>query len=107
MGKGDNVKGRGIREERETVIRWDEAGDTANIWTASESVYKQLKKRGYFPVEDHEDSATFEVPKKFIRIRKPKVPSEKQRAVLYKLSEAGKNTRFWSSSRHRNGVSAT
>ncbi len=101
------MKGKGIREERETVIRWDEAGDTANIWTASESVYKQLKKRGYFPVEDHEDSAAFEVPKKSISIRKPRVLSEKQRVRLSKLSEAGKNTRFWSSSRHRNGVSAT
>ena len=101
------MKGKGPRQERETTIIFNETEETARIWTASERVYKQLKKRGYFPVEDHEDSATFEVPKKFISIRKPKVPSEKQRAVLNKLSEAGKNTRFWSSSRPRNGVSAT
>jgi len=101
------MKGKGIRQERETIITFNEAEETARIWTASESVYKQLKKRGYFPREDHEDSATFEVPKKSISIRKPRGLSEKQRVHLSKLSEAGKNTRFWSSSRPRNGVSAT
>ena len=93
------MKGKGIREERETVIRWDEAGDTANSWTASESVYRQLKKRGYFPTEDNDRSASFVMPKRDIKLPRPKrVLSEKGRAASLKAVEAARNARFRSGS---------
>ena len=60
--------GKGPREERETVIVWSEDGDTATIWTASETVYRRMKKRGWFPSEDGERHAAFEVPKRLIRL---------------------------------------
>ena len=93
--EGIGMKGRGIREERETVIRWDEAGDTASIWTASETVYKQLIKRGYVPFQDNGRSAQFEMPKQDIKLPRPKmVLSEKRRAASLKAIEAARNARF-------------
>jgi len=78
------MKGKGIKQERETVIAFNEADPSASVWTASESVYRKLKKQGYKPVEDTERSATFEVPKKCVSIRKPKVLTEKQKTNLTK-----------------------
>ncbi len=76
------MKGQGIRQERETVIVFNEADDSASIWTASERVYRRLKKQGYVPVEDTERSAKFEVPKKRVSIRKPISTSNKQLKAL-------------------------
>ncbi len=89
------MKGKGIRDERETVVRWDEAGDTASIWTASETVYRQLKKRGYCPVEDNDRSASFVMPKRDLKLPRPKaVLSEKRRAASLKAIQAARNARF-------------
>ncbi len=93
------MKGKGIREERETVIRWDEAGDTANIWTASESVYRQLKKRGYFPTEDNDRSASFVMPKRDIKLPRPK--SEKRSQISRERAKALGNAPFSSGERCR------
>ncbi len=76
------MKGKGLRSERETVIIFNEAEDTASIWTASGVIYRKLKKLGYSPTEDNDRSASFEVPKKCVSIRKLKALSENQRAVL-------------------------
>ncbi|MEE8112737.1 MAG: hypothetical protein V3T23_00140 [Nitrososphaerales archaeon] len=88
------MKGRGIRSERETVVRWDEAGDNAHIWTASEPVYRKLKKLGYSPTEDNERSAKFEVPKRDIKLPRPK--SEKRSQASRKRANALGNTLFTS-----------
>jgi len=93
------VKGKGIREERETVIRWDEAGDSANIWTASESVYRQLKKRGYYPTEDNDRSASFEIPKTDIKLPRPK--SEKRSKASRERAKALGSALFSSGARSR------
>ncbi len=76
------MKGQGIRQERETVIVFNEADSSASVWTASESVYRRLKKQGYEPVEDTERSARFEVPKKRVSIRKPIAISKKRLEAL-------------------------
>jgi len=76
------MKGKGIRQERETVINYNEADASASIWTASESVYRRLMKQGYKPVEDTERSATFEIPKRCVSIRKPITISNKQLKAL-------------------------
>jgi len=66
------MKGKGPRIERETSIVWNEEEDKALIWTASEITYRKLKKLGYFPTEDRDRSASFVVPKRDIRMPKPK-----------------------------------
>jgi hypothetical protein len=79
---GDEMKANGPRIERETIIRWDEVNAMAEVWTASQPVYRKLVKLGYEPKEDGERSATFEVPKRRVAIRGARVLSEKQRQVL-------------------------
>ncbi len=76
------MKGKGIRQERETVINYNEADASASIWTASERVYRRIKKQGYVPVKDTERSARFEIPKKCVSIRKPISISNKQLKAL-------------------------
>lgn len=66
------MNAKGPREERETVITFNEAGDTASIWTASEAVYRQLVKRGYQPFEDGDRHARFEVAKREVKLPRPK-----------------------------------
>ena len=46
------MRGKGIRAERETVICFNEEDALASIWTASETVYRRLRKLGYCPTED-------------------------------------------------------
>ena len=75
------MQGKGPREERETIIGWSEADPMAQLWTASETVYRRMKKRGWFPSEDGERHAMFEVPKRLVRLpinreRKARVPGK-------------------------------
>ncbi len=85
------MKGKGIRQERETVINYNEADASASIWTASERVYRKLKKQGYEPVKDTERSATFEIPKKRVSIRKAISTSNKQLKALERARAKAKN----------------
>ena len=71
---------KGPRSERETVINFNEEDDTASIWTASEVVYRRLMKLGYMPSQDNERSAVFEMPKRDVKLPRPKrVMSEARR----------------------------
>ncbi len=82
------MKGKGPRSERETIIRFDEDSDMANIWTASAPIYRQLRKLGYFPAEDRERSARFEVPKRDVRLPRPKrIPSKRALEHLKRIRE--------------------
>ena len=65
------MKGKGSREERETIINFNEHDGNASVWTASEPIYRRLLRLGYEPIEDKERSATFELPKKHIRLPRP------------------------------------
>ena len=98
------MKGKGPRQERETIINFNEAADTASIWTASETVYRRLRRLGYFPAEDNERSATFEISKKCVSVRKPKVLTEKQRAASLKGLQAARNALFRSGAPSETGV---
>jgi hypothetical protein len=66
------MKAKGIRQERETIINFNEAEDTAYVWTASQTVYRALTKKGYSHVQDHGRSASFGIPKSDIRLPRPK-----------------------------------
>lgn len=77
------MKAKGERIERETMITWNEMDDAAYIWTASDSVYRQLLKRGYHPTEDGERHAQFEVAKRDIKLpRRKRKMSPEQRERL-------------------------
>lgn len=81
------MKGSGIRQERETIIRFDEDSDMASIWTASETVYRRLLKRlgRAFLTEDGERHAIFEFPVKLIVLpmnKAPKVLTPEHKAKL-------------------------
>lgn len=65
------MKATGLREERETIVRWDEDSDTAEVWTASEVTYRRMIKRGWQPVLDGDRSAVFNVPKGQVRLPRP------------------------------------
>ncbi len=84
------MKGKGQKQERETVITYNEADPLASVRTASEPVYRKLKKQGYEPVEDLERSAWFKVPKKCVSVRKSKATSEKKLKTLEKARAKAK-----------------
>ena len=66
------MKGKGPKLEREMIINFNEVEATASIWTASETMYGKLLKLGYTPTEESDRSATFQVPKKLVGVRKPR-----------------------------------
>jgi hypothetical protein len=87
------MEGKGPRFERETVITFNEADSSASVWTASETVYRRLKKLGYVPTRDDERSAVFEIPKAVVRVLKPRVKrelTERQREALKKGHSSSK-----------------
>ena len=82
------MKASGPKEERETIIRFDEDMEGASIWTASDVVYRRLIKRlgTDYLVEDEERHAIFEVPKGWIKL--PRKPSEAKRRQGLALARA-------------------
>ena len=66
------MKGEGPRHERETIIRFDEESNEAPVWTASGTTYRRLKKLGYAPIENRSRSATFRMPKRDMKLPRPK-----------------------------------
>ena len=64
------LKGKGPKLERETIINFNEVESNASIWSASEPIYRKLLKLGYTPSEESDRSATFQVPKKLMAVRK-------------------------------------
>jgi predicted secreted protein len=75
------------RLERETTITFNEAEDTATVWTASPVVHRRLAKRGIMPMQESqgaspgEASWSYQLPKKWVRIyparRKRQLPPAK------------------------------
>lgn len=76
------MKASGIRSERETIIRFDDDSDFAEIWTASEVIYRKLRKAGFEIMEDNERSAVFKLLKSQVKFRKARILSESQRLSL-------------------------
>ncbi|MBI3001324.1 MAG: hypothetical protein HYY46_23165 [Deltaproteobacteria bacterium] len=72
--------GKGPRHERETVINFNEAEPMASVWTASEIVYRKLRKLGYMPSEDEGRHAVFTVPKSVVKVLKLRAKREMTQA---------------------------
>lgn len=80
--------------EKETIIRFDEEGRTASIYTYNSSLRTRLLDlcRAY-PEQVRRtdvsswDGMTFEIPKKWIKVSPPRVLSSAQRAVLDRINK--------------------
>jgi hypothetical protein len=62
------MKAIGPGYERETIIRFDDDSDVAELWTASTTYYRRMLKRGFTPVEDGERHALFKFPKNSVKL---------------------------------------
>lgn len=75
--------------ERETIICFNEQDNTARVFTYNRKVSKYLKEQASDPqskarlLEDNLNGGlTFEVPKKWVKIRRGRQYTEEQRAAL-------------------------
>jgi hypothetical protein len=82
------MRAKGTRQDRETIISFNEGEDIGSIWTFSQVTYRRLKKLGYNPILDNEKSAKFLIPKSEIRLPRPKrkLTPEQTRARLRALN---------------------
>ena len=80
--------------ERETIVTFNEAEQTANLYTHNPALKAQLQElcRKY-PDQIRQtaanawDGLTFELPKKWLRVKPPRVLSPAQRAVLDRMNQ--------------------
>lgn len=78
-----------FREERETIIRWDETPNQATVFTYNLSLIRKLDEYvTNYPDEaqcvrkdniDGVNSAEYRVPKRWVKIKPPRPTSELQR----------------------------
>lgn len=75
--------------ERETIICFNEQDNTARVFTYNRKVSNYLTEQAKDPqskciaLEDNLNGGlTFEVPKKWVKVRRPRQLSEEQRAEL-------------------------
>lgn len=79
---------RPTREEQETIINFDESTDRSTVYTHSAAMIRKLDQycethpNEYQLINQDEFSRTYEIPKKYISIRKPNKISEEQKAIL-------------------------
>jgi len=76
------------RPERETGILWNDADDSAILWTLSPSTKARLEKRLGAPAFlDPNGSWSWIIPKSWVRISKSRKASPAQKAHLSKLHQ--------------------
>ena len=56
------------KEERETIVNFNEADGTAELYTASPVIYRRMTKRGFKGIEIDKNSWRFEILKKEVRL---------------------------------------
>ncbi|MDE7243911.1 MAG: hypothetical protein K2O18_08040 [Oscillospiraceae bacterium] len=81
--------------ERESIWTFNEAERTANIYTHNPALKSQLQELcRMYPDQVHQTAAnawgglTFELPKKWLRVKPPRVLSPAQRAVLERMNQS-------------------
>src|SRR5919106_394101 len=79
------MKSSGPKHERETIIRFDEESEQAEIWTASQSIYNRLLKRlgRAYLTEDGERHAVFTFSREWLNL-----PRAKTKRVLDPIHRA-------------------
>ena len=73
--------------ERETVINYNYAEDTAYVYTFDRKLQNKLNKLAstrpdVVIVKQSDECATYEVPKKFIKVSPPRQMTEEQKSAL-------------------------
>lgn len=63
------MKATGPKPEREVIILFNEEDADAQIYIASNSFYRKLRRRGYSPTKEGGRSALFVIPKRALSIR--------------------------------------
>ena len=81
------------QEEKETIIRFDDSSDAAEIYTCNQAWIKRLDKlavENKAIVLKFEDkySKTYICPKKWIKIKSPRVLTEEERLKLANRAKA-------------------
>lgn len=79
--------------EKETILNFSEADSTASVYTHNEALKAQLSGLCAAQAEKVRQTGdngcgglTFELPKKWIKIKPPRILSEKQKAVLEEMN---------------------
>ena len=85
---GVSMKSTGPKHERETIVRWDEEGPDAEIWTASQLVYNRLLKRGFELIEEGGRHGVFKCLKKQVKFSLLRPASKGILAALVKARAA-------------------
>lgn len=81
-------------EEKETIIVFNECDKTADIETFNKSLIKQAQKaKEMYPEQVvikpiDEEICTITLPKKWIKIRAPRIITDEQRAILAERARA-------------------
>ena len=80
--------------EKETIINYNQAERTANIYTHNPALKAQLQELcRMYPDQVRQTAAndwgglTFELPKKWLRVKPPRILSPAQRAVLDRMNQ--------------------
>lgn len=82
------------REEQETIINYNQSGDTASVYTFNPTLIKQLDRlaKEYDTVikeSETESSRTYIIPKKWVKIRPPrKMSDENKQKAAERLKKA-------------------
>lgn len=84
------------RAEKETIIRYDEESDFAEVYTCSSTMMRRIDKlRSKTPmiidVANDGQSATYILPKKWVKVVMPRVLSEEQRQAAAERARAMHN----------------
>lgn len=91
------MKASGPRQERETVISFNDEDDKVMLWTASDLIYRRLLKRlgRAYLIEDGERHAVFEFPRRWLvlpRFKAKRVLDPTRRALAaQRFADAVKN----------------
>jgi len=74
-----------LAEEKETIINWTDADDFAVVYSCHRRIWTRLEKLGIKPVRVSKsrngrvDGKEYHVPKKWIKISRPRRMSEEQK----------------------------
>lgn len=60
------------RAEQETVIRWNAADPTVELWTCEPKTLRKLKRLGYAPVKAQGPGGWFTLEKGAVGFRRPR-----------------------------------
>jgi len=90
-----NVVGYCPKEERETVLRFDETVALGYIWSASRPFWAKMERLGIAPISSNSHSRSYRVPKRQIVVRKAstKTMSEEQKKAAAERLKAVRTDR--------------